>query len=194
MSYKELQSTDGSFNTPKYLFNYLNRFFKFELDPCDSGNNWLCLPHSFTKEQDGLSQEWNYNTFVNPPYGNDNENMWIDKLREERKKYRDNHYFILLPAKTESNWFENMMTYADITIFLRPRVSFIKEGKVKNGNNIGSIIFGMRGLNSKGLEDLNKFIVFSIHPQLGFNFKTTNDGYDSHMLFVNLLKLKKVFL
>lgn len=188
MSYKKLQNTDGSFNTPKYLFNYLNNFFHFIIDPCDSGNNWLELPCSFTKKQNGLKQEWNANTFINPPYGNENENAWIDKCMEERKKYRENHYFILLPAKTESNWFGRLMSYSDITIFLRPRISFIRDGKPKNGNNIGSILFGMRSLDDRGYRELREFVKFNEYP-LGFKTMSNLDN-DSYIVFAdtNILK------
>lgn len=190
MSYREQQSYDGSFNTPRHIFRYLDRFFNFELDPCDSGNDWLGLPHSFNLGDNGLLKDWKYNTFVNPPYGKENENKWIIKCREELAKHNENHYFILLPAKTESDWFSRLFLFSDVRIFLRPRVSFIKNGKAKHGNNIGSVIFGMRARTEKGLKELRDFVNFSA-TQLGF--KTDNDGYDSYTVFADHRVLKKNF-
>lgn len=191
MSYKEQQSIDGDFNTPLYLFNYLHEFFHFELDPCDSGNNWLGLHHTFTKEQDGLKQDWGkYNAFVNPPYGKRNEKEWIDKCLEQYQKFGKN-IFILLPAKTESDWFGDLMEYSDIVIFPTPRVQFIKDGKTKNGNNIGSVIFGLRERSKEGI---NQMIYFKQFHRMVLRSTVYIDGeYGNYTVFPKLNILKQQF-
>jgi phage N-6-adenine-methyltransferase len=139
--YKENINNDHNYNTPLYLFNYLNKHFKFELDPCDSGNKWFGLPHNFTKEDDGLTKDWKYNAFVNPPYGVLNELSWIRKCSHE--SYTNNTCnFILLPSKTESGWFSLCMNQATVIIFPQGRISFIKDEKSMNGNIMGSVLFG----------------------------------------------------
>ncbi len=61
-------SNKYDWNTPKDLYNKLNEEFNFELDPCTTTNNLNCN-HYFTKEQDGLKQDWKkLRAFVNPPY------------------------------------------------------------------------------------------------------------------------------
>jgi phage N-6-adenine-methyltransferase len=191
MSYKELQTSDGSFNTPKYLFRYLDNFFHFEIDPCDSGNNWLGLTYTFTKGMhfDGLKQEWNGSTFVNPPYGNENENTWIAKGFQQYGKHGKTIFF-LLPAKTESNWFSSLMINADIIIFPRPRVSFVRDNKVINGNNIGSVIFGLREKTAKGVQQVRNFILFN-SDELDVDYDIIGD--DRYILYPDLKKLKNVF-
>ena len=43
--------------TPEDFFDKLNNEFKFQLDVCADENNHKCA-RFFTKEQDGLLQEW----------------------------------------------------------------------------------------------------------------------------------------
>lgn len=192
MSYKDQKSIDGSFNTPLYLFNYLHKFFEFEVDPCDSGNHHLGLPYSYRESDNfsGLEKPWMWNTFVNPPYGKDNESKWIAKAFREYNKYGKT-IFILLPAKTESSWFSTLMINADIIIFPRPRVAFIKNGKTINGNNIGSVIFGLRSKDSKGVKQLKKFVDYNIH-ELNVDYDFIGDN--RYILYPDTKILKREFL
>lgn len=43
--------------TPQYLFDKLNKKFHFTIDVCATKENAKCKKY-YTKEQDGLSQEW----------------------------------------------------------------------------------------------------------------------------------------
>lgn len=193
MSYRELQSNGNSdFNTPKYLFRYLDSFFHFEIDPCDSGNNWLEITYSFTKDSpefNGLEQEWNGSAFVNPPYGNNNENTWIAKGFHQYGKYGKTIFF-LLPAKTESNWFSSLMINADIIIFPRPRVSFVRDNKVIHGNNIGSVIFGLGEKTEKGVQQVRNFILFN-RDKLDTDYDIIGD--DRYILYPDLREIKHHF-
>lgn len=139
--YKDLVDRKGGYNTPLYLFNYLHKHFKFELDPCDSGDKWLGLPYNYTEQENGLSKSWKVNTFVNPPYGSKQENLWVLKCVKEAKE-NDIVVFLLLPSKTEATWFSYAMTHASLVLFPRGRIHFVKHGKTKSGNTMGSVLFG----------------------------------------------------
>lgn len=70
MGVKEwMNTTDNSeWATPKKLFDELNEEFHFTLDVCATDSNHKCEKY-FTKEQDGLSQNWDGEVvFMNPPY------------------------------------------------------------------------------------------------------------------------------
>ena len=192
MSYKDQQSTDGSFNTPLYLFNYLHRFFEFEVDPCDSGNQHLGLPYSYRESDNfsGLEKPWMWNTFVNPPYGKQNEIKWISKAFREYNQYGKN-IFMLLPAKTESAWFSTLMINADIIIFPRPRVNFVRDGITINGNNIGSVIFGLRARDREGVKQTKRFLKYNKND-LGIDYDIIGD--DRYILFPEIKILKREFL
>lgn len=134
----------SNWNTPKYMFNYLNKHFHFQLDPCASFDNYLELKYYFTlMNNDGLEQPWIHNAFVNPPYGAENERKWTNKALDEFEKYKKN-IFILLPAKTEAPWFGKLFEKSSVIIFPQKRISFVnKDGKKINGNTMGSVIFGL---------------------------------------------------
>ena len=55
--------------TPRKVFDRLNFVFQFDLDPCTSEDNPLCMPYFYTAADDGLSKSWQgRRAFVNPPY------------------------------------------------------------------------------------------------------------------------------
>ena len=67
--------------TPQAFFDELSAEFKFTLDPCASSINAKC-PIFFTKEQDGLKQDWQrHRVFCNPPYGK-TMRQWAQKCYE----------------------------------------------------------------------------------------------------------------
>ena len=64
--------------TPQYFFAELDAEFKFTLDPCATPQNAKC-PTFFTKEQNGLLQDWGTHVvFCNPPYGR-SIGDWVEK-------------------------------------------------------------------------------------------------------------------
>ena len=89
--------------TPQYLFDQLDREFHFTLDPCATKENAKCSKF-FTKEQDGLKQDWgNDVVYVNPPYGRDVP-KWIQKGIDS-----DTTVVYLIPARTNTRWFHNLV-------------------------------------------------------------------------------------
>ena len=52
-----MSSNTPEWATPQKFFDELNREFDFTLDPCCTHENAKCEKH-FTKEDDGLSQDW----------------------------------------------------------------------------------------------------------------------------------------
>ena len=186
--YKDLVDKKGEYNTPLYLFDYLHKHFRFELDPCSTKDNHLELPIYYTKN--GLEAEWNENTFVNPPYGAENERLWVNKFVQEIGKYNHN-YFILLPSKTESQWFSRLFKLCNIIIFPQKRIQFIKDGKKKHGNTMGSVIFGSSSdefacdefrdenlnLNIPTHLTIDKYIFFPDRKVLEKNYLSTFTGH-----------------
>ena len=74
-------SISDNWETPQEFFNSLNDEFHFTLDPCSTDENAKCKKH-YTREQDGLAQDWTGETvYCNPPYGRDMP-KWIQKCYE----------------------------------------------------------------------------------------------------------------
>lgn len=56
-----------SWQTPQYLFDWLDDKFHFKLDAASSPKNALCDKY-YTKKDNGLNLPWITTTFCNPPY------------------------------------------------------------------------------------------------------------------------------
>ena len=73
-------SNTCEWETPQDLFDKLNETFHFNLDVCATPENAKCERY-FTKEDDGLKQEWSGRCWMNPPYGKELAD-WMRKAYE----------------------------------------------------------------------------------------------------------------
>jgi site-specific DNA-methyltransferase (adenine-specific) len=115
-----LSSKSNEWGTPQWLFDQLNEKYNFTLDPCATPQNAKCQKY-FTKEQDGLKQEWRGEiVFCNPPYGREIP-KWVKKAYEERQRAT---IVMLIPARTDTIYFHDyILGNADLQ-FLRGRLCF----------------------------------------------------------------------
>lgn len=73
-------SKTDEWETPQEFFDALNAEFHFTLDVCSTDQNAKCAKH-YTREQDGLSQDWTGETvWCNPPYGRQMP-KWIERCK-----------------------------------------------------------------------------------------------------------------
>ncbi len=112
-------SKSDDWATPQDLFNILDAKYHFDLDVCASAENAKC-PVYFTKEQDGLKQEWEGVCWMNPPYGRE-IGKWIKKAYESA--IGGAIVVCLLPARTDTAWWHDYAMKGSIT-FLRGRLKF----------------------------------------------------------------------
>lgn len=78
-----MSSLTDNWPTPHYVFDRLNEEFHFDLDVCADDSNHKCDRY-FTKEDDGLSQEWTGICWMNPPYGR-SIGQWVKKAYESAR-------------------------------------------------------------------------------------------------------------
>jgi site-specific DNA-methyltransferase (adenine-specific) len=120
--------------TPQDLFDCLNGIYRFDLDVAATAENAKCA-RFFTKEDDGLSQNWGgCHVWCNPPYGR-RISAWVKKAFEESRK-PGTIVAMLLPARTDTAWFHDYALKGKVK-FLRGRVRF---GGSKNNAPFPSII------------------------------------------------------
>ena len=106
-----LKSTSIYYNTPKAFYDQLNLEFHFDFDPCPSNPIF-----------DGLSCEWGYSNYVNPPYGKDIPS-WLIKGCKELIKGKTSTF--LLPAYTDVKWFHDLvLPFASEIRFIKGRLHF----------------------------------------------------------------------
>ena len=123
-------------STPQDFFDELNKEFNFTLDPCATPENAKCEKY-YTKEDDGLKQDWSGETvFCNPPYGRAIKD-WVKKCYEESKK-PNTTVVMLIPARTDTSYFHDYIYHKAKEIrFIRGRLKF---GNAKNSAPFPSMV------------------------------------------------------
>jgi len=96
------------------------RFGGFNLDPCASHENAKCARY-FTRDDDGLRQEWIGRVFMNPPYGRV-IGAWMRKAWESSQTTAE-LVVCLVPARTDTAWWHDYAVRGEIE-FLRGRLRF----------------------------------------------------------------------
>jgi site-specific DNA-methyltransferase (adenine-specific) len=144
-------SENSEWETPPELFNTLNDVFHFTLDPCATKQNAKCKKF-YTKKQDGLKQSWKgESVFVNPPYGREVD-KWVYKAYVTLIENKKSLIVMLLAARTETKrWQVMILPNAKVICFLKKRVKFLLNGKVRGSPAFPSaiVVFGTKNLNKK---------------------------------------------
>jgi len=96
-------SKNNEHGTPDDLYDQLNKEFNFNLDPCATPENAKCKNY-FTVKEDGLSQPWTGNVFVNPPYGR-SVGKWVQKSYLEAQNGAT--VVCLLATRTDTKWWHS---------------------------------------------------------------------------------------
>ena len=114
-------SNSNEWETPKDLFDMLDAEFHFTLDVCSTDENAKCLKH-YTKEQDGLKQDWTGETvWCNPPYGKGMD-AWCRKCLEH--SIGGGTAVMLIPARTDTKAFHDYIYGKAEIRFIRGRLRF----------------------------------------------------------------------
>jgi site-specific DNA-methyltransferase (adenine-specific) len=121
-----LSSKSNDWVTPQYIFNELDKEFRFTLDPCASEENAKCDKY-YTVDDDGLSQDWSKDVvFMNPPYGRDLV-KWVEKAYNE--SLNGALVVCLIPSRTDTRYWHNFIfPHAEIR-FLKGRLRFGAGGR-----------------------------------------------------------------
>jgi len=116
-----------NWSTPKDLILKLEKEFgQFTFDPC---------PLRGENSEDGLKMDWKGLVFLNPPYSNIKE--WIEKALFHFNRGDCKVIIILLPARTDTKWFHELVYKKIETRFLKGRLKF---GDSKNSAPFPSML------------------------------------------------------
>lgn len=116
-------STTDEWPTPQDLFDTLHAEFNFTLDPCADASNAKCTKF-YTREDDGLAQDWSGSVFMNPPYGRE-MSRWVAKAYEESVK--GSTVVCLIPARTDTAYWHDYVMKAHEVRFIRKRLHFAND-------------------------------------------------------------------
>ncbi len=107
---------------PDTMAQITSTFGVFDLDPCCRPET-AKAPAFYTKESDGLAQQWRGRVFLNPPYSN--PAPWLRKAVEETAASRASLVVALLPVRTDTKWFHSLVWNVAELHFIKGRVKWI---------------------------------------------------------------------
>lgn len=109
--------------TPRAFYEQLDAIHKFDLDVAASSRNhlakeWFGLDHPEEDRRNGLAADWYGHVWCNPPYGRGIKD-WVLKASQHHDLV-----VMLLPARTDTKWFhELVLPNAEVT-FIKGRIKF----------------------------------------------------------------------
>lgn len=120
----KFESSKQDWETPQSLFDDIDREFNFTFDAAASISN-AKTERFFTQEDDALRQDWPIETYwLNPPYGAKSGTLkqWVEKAYYASKK--GSTVVMLIPARTNTNWFHDICLSKAEVRFIRGRPKF----------------------------------------------------------------------
>ena len=113
-------SETDKWNTPNNLIQDLSLVFDWDLDVCASSNN-VC-DFYFNEKDNGLKCDWRGLCWMNPPYGKE-ISKWIFRARIHGL-LPGTTVVCLLPARTDTKWWHNNISFASHVVFIKGRLKF----------------------------------------------------------------------
>jgi site-specific DNA-methyltransferase (adenine-specific) len=119
-------SNSNEWETPRKIFDILNKEFNFDLDACASDFNYKCKNY-FTKENSCLDKSWKQykSVFMNPPYGRQIK-LFVEKTYKEY--LNGSNVVMLIPARTDTQYFHKYIYGKAELIFIKGRLKFALDG------------------------------------------------------------------
>lgn len=111
---RSIKGMSNEWLTPAYIIQNLG---PFDLDPCAHPTHFTAKKR-FVLPVDGLSQKWNGNVWLNPPYGPETQ-RWLKKLADH------GNGIALVFARTDTKWFRDASAVCSGMKFLTGRIRFI---------------------------------------------------------------------
>ena len=128
--------------TPTDLFSKLDDEFHFTLDAASRATKHKCQKY-YTAEDSAFDHEWGGETvFCNPPYGR-SVAEWVRKCSMEASR-KDTTVVMLLPARTDTRWFQQFILNRAEVRFLKGRLRFETNGVPGDSAPFPSMIVVMR--------------------------------------------------
>lgn len=127
----KFESARQDWPTPQALFDEYHAEFGFTIDVAASAENTKC-ERFITAQRDAMTIDWGdgETCWLNPPYGSSSYPLsaWVAKAYEQTLKGATT--VMLIPARTNTNWFHDLcLKYGEVR-FVRGRPKF---GDAKHG-------------------------------------------------------------
>lgn len=136
---------NDEFYTPAWIFERLGLTFDLDVAAPEGGVDWIPKRGYFTKEIDGLSQQWHGRVWMNPPFSQ--SKPWV-------KKFIDHGNGIALLPASKARWFTELWQVMSGMVWLPYDLKFIYQHQTTNGIFMPTGLFAMGEDNKQALERL----------------------------------------
>lgn len=110
----------------------------FDVDPASGAENTPIADTCYTKETDGLQQEWAGNVWLNPPFSL--KEQFYKKAVNEVSGGSADLVIALAPGGTSADWFQRWFSKANLLCWLDGRDWYICDGSPSFNTVVG--VFG----------------------------------------------------
>lgn len=127
--------------TPKKIIRLVKRLMKeIDVDPASSktANRIIGAKKYYTKEEDGLKQEWKGRVWMNPPYSQPLVTKFCNLFVEKHISGEISEGCVLVNNATETRFYQNMMQHCRAICFVKGRIKFVDA----NGESTGAPLQG----------------------------------------------------
>lgn len=131
------------YTPPEYTDAARSTMGSIDFDPASSSkaNETVRAAVYCDAECDGLSQPWDGNVWMNPPYAQPLISLFADAAGEKYDAGEITQACILVNNASETTWFQRLLSSASALCFVRGRIKFIDpEGKASGAPLQGQIV------------------------------------------------------
>jgi len=107
----------------------------FDLDPAAGCEPTPIADERYTKEDDGLTQPWYGNVWLNPPFGD--KEPWYKRLAHQYERGDVDRAVAIGQAGTDANWFQEYFSTADVLVFINGRDCYQQKGTENFASMLG---------------------------------------------------------
>jgi phage N-6-adenine-methyltransferase len=135
-----------------------------DLDPasCATAQRRVRADNFFTKNDNGLEQEWHGRVWLNPPYSQPAIQQFIEKLVEEKSAGRLSEAILLVNNSTDTAWFQIAAGFAEAICWPRGRIRFMSPTGEQAGSPAMGQAFLYFGANSERFAELFAGVGFTL--------------------------------
>ena len=136
--------------TPKWIFDTLGLTFDLDVASPIDHETYVPAIKRYTSNDDGLSQQWHGNVWMNPPYSK--PKPWVEKFIEHGQGVA------LLPLSL-SYWSKAVWNAADAVTLTERQPKFLRPDGTHQGIRFPTFLFAIGKDNAKALNNFTEYKV-----------------------------------